>query len=132
MPGPNVPFPPQEALLVESLPAGDRWQYEPKWDGFRGVLENDDGELALWSRNGRPLLRYFPELRALGDLLPALVCEVRFDKMEANRFRHGTRFLRFRPDKEPRQCTWDQVTDAAREGDPTLEQLLPGAAAGRG
>jgi ATP-dependent DNA ligase len=69
-PGPNVPFPPMEALLVERLPEGDRWQYEPKWDGFRGVLENDGGELALWSRNGRPLLRYFPELRPLGELLP--------------------------------------------------------------
>ncbi len=55
---------------MRELPLGDGWQYEPKWDGFRGVLENDDGELALWSRNGRPLLRYFPELRPLGDLLP--------------------------------------------------------------
>ena len=70
MPGPHVPFPPQEAELVEEIPVGDIWQYEPKWDGFRGVLENDGGELALWSRNGRPLLRYFPELRPLGDLLP--------------------------------------------------------------
>jgi ATP-dependent DNA ligase len=70
VPGPNVPFPPQEAELVEDIPVGDAWQYEPKWDGFRGVLENDGGELALWSRNGRPLLRYFPELRPLGDLLP--------------------------------------------------------------
>jgi ATP-dependent DNA ligase len=70
MPGPNVPFPPMEAELVKELPDGDGWQYEPKWDGFRGVLENDGGELALWSRNGRPLLRYFPELRPLGDLLP--------------------------------------------------------------
>jgi ATP-dependent DNA ligase len=69
MPGANVPFPPMEAELVAELPA-DGWQYEPKWDGFRGVLENDGGELALWSRNGRPLLRYFPELRALGELLP--------------------------------------------------------------
>jgi len=69
-PGPNVPFPPQEAELVEEIPTGPKWQYEPKWDGFRGVLENDNGELALWSRNGRPLLRYFPELRTLGDLLP--------------------------------------------------------------
>jgi ATP-dependent DNA ligase len=58
-----------EAELVDELPRGE-WQYEPKWDGFRGVLENDGGELALWSRNGRPLLRYFPELRPLGDLLP--------------------------------------------------------------
>jgi ATP-dependent DNA ligase len=59
-----------EAQLVRSLPEGDGWQYEPKWDGFRGVLENDGGELALWSRNERPLLRYFPELRPLGELLP--------------------------------------------------------------
>ena len=59
-----------EAELVKELPSGDGWQFEPKWDGFRGVLENDGGELALWSRNGRPLLRYFPELRPLGDLLP--------------------------------------------------------------
>jgi len=59
-----------EAQLVNELPAGDEWQYEPKWDGFRGVLENDGGELALWSRNGRPLLRYFPELAELGERLP--------------------------------------------------------------
>src|SRR4051812_22873673 len=70
MPGPNVPFPPMEALLVEELPAAEGWQFEPKWDGFRGVLENDGSELGLWSRNGRPLLRYFPELSGLGDLLP--------------------------------------------------------------
>ena len=68
--GPNVPFPPMEAELVSELPTGEGWQYEPKWDGFRGVLENDGGELALWSRKERPLLRYFPELRPLGDLLP--------------------------------------------------------------
>ena len=29
------PFPPMEALLVEEIPAGAEWQYEPKWDGFR-------------------------------------------------------------------------------------------------
>src|SRR6478672_10774496 len=60
-----------EAELVSELPSGGSgWRYEPKWDGFRGVLENDGGELALWSRNGRPLLRYFPELRDVGDALP--------------------------------------------------------------
>jgi ATP-dependent DNA ligase len=60
-----------EAELVRELPADGGWQYEPKWDGFRGVLENGGEELALWSRNERPLLRYFPELRQLGELLPA-------------------------------------------------------------
>ena len=58
-----------EAELVAELPTGD-WQYEPKWDGFRGVLENLGGGLRLWSRNGRPLLRYFPELEEVGKLLP--------------------------------------------------------------
>ena len=58
-----------EADLVTELPTGD-WQYEPKWDGFRGILENDGGELCLWSRNERPLLRYFPELEPLGKILP--------------------------------------------------------------
>jgi ATP-dependent DNA ligase len=70
MPAKSLPFPPMEAQLVRELPGGDEWQYEPKWDGFRGVFENVGKELAMWSRNGRPLLRYFPELRPLGDLLP--------------------------------------------------------------
>jgi ATP-dependent DNA ligase len=67
-----IPFPPMEAELVRDLPTGDEWQYEPKWDGFRGLLENGTGELRLWSRNARPLLRYFPELRPLEKLLPPL------------------------------------------------------------
>jgi ATP-dependent DNA ligase len=67
-----IPFPPMEAELVRDLPEGSEWQYEPKWDGFRGLLENGSGELRLWSRNARPLLRYFPELRPLGELLPPL------------------------------------------------------------
>ena len=65
-----IPFPPMEAELVRELPAGEVWQYEPKWDGFRGLLENASGALRLWSRNARPLLRYFPELSVLGDVLP--------------------------------------------------------------
>ena len=59
-----------EAELVRTFPEEGDWQYEPKWDGFRGVLENLDGELHLWSRNARPLLRYFPELAGLGERLP--------------------------------------------------------------
>jgi ATP-dependent DNA ligase len=68
----RIPFPPMEAELVRDLPEGEGWQYEPKWDGFRGLLENGSGELRLWSRNARPLLRYFPELTALADVLPAV------------------------------------------------------------
>jgi ATP-dependent DNA ligase len=65
-----IPFPPMEAERVRELPDGDGWQYEPKWDGFRGLLENGSGALRLWSRNARPLLRYFPELEPLAKLLP--------------------------------------------------------------
>src|SRR5437899_10631915 len=36
---------------------------------YTTLFRSDGGELALWSRNGRPLLRYFPELRPLGDLM---------------------------------------------------------------
>ena len=55
---------------MAELPAANGWQYEPKWDGFRGVVENLGGELSVWSRNGRPLLRYFPELAEVGEALP--------------------------------------------------------------
>jgi len=42
-------------------------------------------------------------------LKPVLVVEVRYDHFSGDRFRHGTRLLRWRPDKAPRQCTLDQV-----------------------
>jgi ATP-dependent DNA ligase len=42
-------------------------------------------------------------------LKPELVCEVRYDHFSGGRFRHGTKFLRWRPDKEPRLCTFHQV-----------------------
>jgi len=51
-----------EALLAVELPAGEGWQYEPKWDGFRCLARRDGGEVELISRNGKPLGRYFPEL----------------------------------------------------------------------
>jgi ATP-dependent DNA ligase len=43
-------------------------------------------------------------------LQPTLVVEVQYDHFSGGRFRHGTRFLRWRPDKTPRKCTMDQVT----------------------
>jgi ATP-dependent DNA ligase len=42
-------------------------------------------------------------------LRPKLVAEVRYDHLTGNRFRHGTRFVRWRPDKAPRQCTFAQL-----------------------
>jgi ATP-dependent DNA ligase len=42
-------------------------------------------------------------------LQPKLVVEVAYDHFSGGRFRHGTKFVRWRPDKAPRQCTMDQV-----------------------
>ncbi len=42
-------------------------------------------------------------------LAPVVVVEVRYDHFSGGRFRHGTRLLRFRPDKAPEQCTYEQV-----------------------
>ena len=56
------PYPPMEALSVEALPAGPQWQYEPKWDGFRCLAFRDGDAVALQSKAGEPLERYFPEL----------------------------------------------------------------------
>ena len=47
-------------------------------------------------------------------LKPKLVAEVQYDHVTGNRFRHGTRFLRWRPDKAPLQCTFDQLQSEAR------------------
>jgi ATP-dependent DNA ligase len=57
-------YPPMEAKSVERLPAGADWQYEPKWDGFRCLAFRDGDDLALQSKSGQPLGRYFPELVA--------------------------------------------------------------------
>ncbi len=49
-------------------------------------------------------------------LKPTLVCEVQYDHFSGGRFRHGTKFLRWRPDKEPLQCTIDQVRPGRTHG----------------
>ena len=46
-------------------------------------------------------------------LRPKLVVEVSYDHVSDERFRHGTRLLRWRPDKAPRQCTMDQIENKA-------------------
>jgi len=57
-------------------------------------------------------------------LRPELVAEVRYDKVQGNRFRHGSRFLRLRDDKDPQDCTWQEVRPPRSSSDPTFESLL--------
>jgi ATP-dependent DNA ligase len=51
-----------EALLVDKIPHGPNWQYEPKWDGFRCIAFRHGGSIQLQSKAGQPLARYFPEI----------------------------------------------------------------------
>jgi ATP-dependent DNA ligase len=50
------------AKLAREFPAGGDWVFEPKWDGFRCLAFRDGPAVALFSRNQRPLARYFPEI----------------------------------------------------------------------
>jgi len=87
------PFPPMEAQLVEAIPDGAGWQYEPKWDGFRCLAFRDGDHVELQSKAGQPLARYFPEVveavKALkpqrfvldGEIVVPIAGELSFDEL---------------------------------------------------
>lgn len=89
-----TPMAPMEAVLAEELPAGDGWQYEPKWDGFRCIAVRAGNDVQLWSKSGKPLARYFPEVEAMlgrlkarefildGELLIVTAGAVAFDALQ--------------------------------------------------
>jgi ATP-dependent DNA ligase len=68
--------------------------------GGKGFTGKAPGGPSRW--NSRRSAEWHP-------LKPRLVVEVEFDNFTGERFRHGTRLVRFRPDKSPRQCTYEQV-----------------------
>ena len=53
---------PMEARLVDTLPAGANWQFEPKWDGFRCLAFRDETSVELRAKSGKALTRYFPDM----------------------------------------------------------------------
>ena len=65
------PYAPMEARLVDEIPTGPGWQYEPKWDGFRCLAFRDGDRVELQSKSGQPLARYFPEVVEHLRSLPA-------------------------------------------------------------
>lgn len=85
---------PMEMRSVAAIPDGPQWQYEPKWDGFRALAHRDGEDVALVSKHGQPLARYFPEivaaLRALsvdgfsldGELVVPLAGALSFDALQ--------------------------------------------------
>jgi ATP-dependent DNA ligase len=78
------------------------------------------GGLSRWS--GDKDLEYEP-------LRPVKVVEVSYDQLTGDRFRHGTRFERWRPDKDPRECTLDQLE---RPVGPGVIEMLRTAGGGAG
>lgn len=58
----DVAFRPMEARTAKTLPLSGPYQFEPKWDGFRALCFRDDNQVALQSKSGQPLARYFPEI----------------------------------------------------------------------
>jgi ATP-dependent DNA ligase len=62
---PAPPIEPMLAKLVDSLPTGDGFLFEPKWDGFRAIVFRSADDVYIQSRDLRPLDRYFPELHAV-------------------------------------------------------------------
>ena len=94
--------------FTSSLSAAERKALTPKLEslaGGSGFTGRAPGGPSRWSteRSGEWV-----------SLTPALVVEVSFDHFSQGRFRHGTKFLRWRPDKSPKQCTMDQVQPAKR------------------
>ena len=57
------PIQPQLARSRAELPVGEQWSYEPKYDGFRAIVFKAGEKEMIQSRGGKPLGRYFPELR---------------------------------------------------------------------
>jgi len=94
--------------FTSSLSEAERKALTPKLEGLgggSGFTGRAPGGPSRWStdRSGE----WVP-------LKPTLVVEVSYDHFSQGRFRHGTRFLRWRPDKSPKQCTMDQVQSAKR------------------
>jgi len=75
--------------------------------GFTGKAP---GGLSRWST--RRSMEWQP-------LQPKLVCEVRYDHFSGGRFRHGTKFVRWRPDKKPKDCTFAQVLGSRKRSGAT-------------
>jgi ATP-dependent DNA ligase len=61
---------PMLAKLESTLPVGEGWIYEPKWDGFRCLVTVRDAGVQLVSRDDRPMVRFFPEIVSMLEGLP--------------------------------------------------------------
>ena len=102
--------------FTSAIPASDRPSLTTKLEsliGGPGFTGNAPGGPSRWSSE---------RSAAWKPLKPELVIEVRYDQVTGQRFRHGTGFLRWRPDKNPKQCTFDQLAPELRPSE--LKELF--------
>jgi ATP-dependent DNA ligase len=89
--------------FCSSLRVEERKAFTPKLEALRrppGFTGRAPGGPSRWSTE---------RSAEWEPLEPSLVVEVGYDHVSGGRFRHGTRFIRWRPDKAPRQCTMEQI-----------------------
>jgi ATP-dependent DNA ligase len=103
----SFPIAVREQLFVELQPLvttfeGHPWNWAAHEAGERTPRKN---EVSRW--NAGKDLSFVP-------LRPERVVEVRYDYMEGIRFRHTAQFVRWRPDREPRSCTYEQLERPVR------------------
>ena len=67
-------IPPALAALRASPPAGERWQYELKFDGYRALLHKAGGAATMFGKNGGDLTRRFPSIVTAVLALPVRSC----------------------------------------------------------
>ncbi len=83
---------------------------------LKKILEPLMGTPGFTGKAPGGISRWSPVEREWHALKPKLVCEVQYDHFSGDRFRHGTKFLRWRPDKAPEQCTFEQVAPVRSRG----------------
>jgi ATP-dependent DNA ligase len=94
----------RKELFTELQPLVTTFDDHP-WNWARQEAGTRTPRAAAASRwNAKKDLSFVP-------LRPERVVEVRYDHMEGPRFRHTTQFVRWRPDREPRSCTYDQLEE---------------------
>jgi ATP-dependent DNA ligase len=101
------PMATRKALIIELGPLvttfdGHPWDWAAHMQGERTPRKNEGSR---W--NAKKDLSFVP-------LRPDRVVEVRYDYMEGNRFRHTAQFVRWRPDRDPRSCTYEQLDRPVR------------------
>ena len=96
------PMAQRRKLFVELQPLVTTFEGHP-WDWSKYVTDTRTPRSSEHSRwNAGKDLSFVP-------LRPDRVVEVRYDHMEGSRFRHTTQFVRWRPDRDPRSCTYEQL-----------------------